>query len=588
MNNEGLNKRSSGKRPKKRKRNCFYGNRHTKKGVADDQNESINASASAKKISCNTSYSENTKDSNFIGYSLIDKMHFFKVLEQCLCCAICHSKISLTSEIVFGLLEKMQVSCESCGILSSVKNSRMVGHEQKAADINHRFVLAMRSIGKGHSDSTTFCGIMDLPRPVTQKAYNKINEKILHASHHVAEASLKKAVEEEKKLAGSSDLTVSGDGTWKTRGHSSRFGAATIIGGEIGKVLDRYVSSSYCKGCESLKAFSSAEDFLQRKAEHEKSCKKNHTGSSGQMEVNAMVFMFKNSEQKHQVRYLKYIGDGDCKTFLTLTNNNPYVSPITKIECVGHVQKRMGSRLRRLKVDFRGKKLGDKKPLSGKGRLTDVLIDQITTYYGNAIRKHSDNVKSMQRAIWAIWYHKRSSDDEPLHELCPDGENSWCRYRKAVAAGTQNTYKHKKSVPPAVMDCIKPIFKDLSHPDLLERCIGGRTQNTNESLNALIWKYCPKTSNSAKTIVDIAVNMAVAHFNDGKSATLRIMEHLGLIPGHNSVAFSVMADKARIKYAEKRALSYSLEARIANRQSKKKEHEINIIKEGLIYAPGSF
>lgn len=588
MDDEVVNKRSSGQRPKKRKRNCFYGNQHKPVSCEVDDandNESINLSASARKLSSNPN---TRKDSDFSGYTIIDKTILFTALEQWLCCYICHSKISLSSETVCGLLEKMEISCDSCGTLCTVRNSRMVGKQQKASDINRRFTFAMRSIGKGYAECSAFCGVMDMPHPVSQTTYNKINEIICDATHHVAEASMKRAVDEEKKLVGSSDITVSGDGTWKTRGHSSRFGVSTIIGGETGKALDRYVASSYCKGCESLKAFSSTEDFLERKTEHEKTCNKNHSGSSGQMEVSAMINMFSKSEEKYQVRYLNYVGDGDCKTFLALNTNNPYSSPITKIECVGHIQKRMGSRLRKLKNNFRGKKLSDKKPLSGKGRLTDVLIDQITTYYGNAIRKHSDNVKDMQRAIWAIWHHKRSNDDEKLHELCPDGKNSWCAYQKAVADGTQSAYKHKKSVPPAVMDCIKPIFKDLSHPDLLKRCLGGRTQNTNESLNAMIWKYCPKTSNSAKTIVDIAANMAVTHFNDGKQGTLSIMEQLKLTPGQKAVAFTVAADEARIKFAEKRALSYSLEARIAKRQSKKKEDERNMIKEGLVYAPGTF
>jgi hypothetical protein len=66
------------------------------------------------------------------------------------------------------------------------------------------------------------------------------------------------------------------------------------------------------------------------------------------------------------------------------------------------------------------------------------------------------------------------------------------------------------------------------------------------------------------------------------------MEQLKLTPGQKAVAFTVAADEARIKFAEKRALSYSLEARIAKRQSKKKEDERNMIKEGLVYAPGTF
>ena len=327
---------------------------------------------------------------------------------------------------------------------------------------------------------------------------------------------------------------------------------------------------------------------IEWKKQHEESCTKNHAGSAAQMEVNGIIDMYSRSEAKYGVRYVKYIGDGDCKTFLAITNHNPYDVKVSKIECVGHVQKRMGTRLRKLKSEFKGRKLNDKKPLGGKGRLTDVIIDQLTTYYGNAIRKHSDNYRDMQRAIWSIWYHKRSNDNEPMHDFCPDGPNSWCAYKKAVYNGTHKNFKHKISIPVAVMDAIKPIFKDLSHPDLLKRCIGGHTQNVNESLNALIWTFCPKTSNSARKIIEIAVNLAVTNFNDGKKSILNVMEELGLVTGENSVLFTKNADRERIIFADKRALSNTLEARIAKRREKKQNDECLKDKEGLVYSSGAF
>ncbi|GFU38417.1 transmembrane and TPR repeat-containing protein 1 [Trichonephila clavipes] len=39
----------------------------------------------------------------------------------------------------------------------------------------------------------------------------------------------------------------------------------------------------------------------------------------------------------------------------------------------------------------RGKKLSDGKNISGKNRLTDKLIDTITTYYGNTIRQNNSS-----------------------------------------------------------------------------------------------------------------------------------------------------------------------------------------------------
>lgn len=100
-----------------------------------------------------------------------------------------------------------------------------------------------------------------------------------------------------------------------------------------------------------------------------------------------------------------------------------------KKECVGHVQKRMGTQLRKMKQSLKGKKLNDGKPLSGRNRLTDSVINTLTIYYGNAIRSNSSSVDEMRKAIWAIWYHKGSSNEKPVHNFCPKTAESWCPYQ---------------------------------------------------------------------------------------------------------------------------------------------------------------
>ncbi|GFW04634.1 uncharacterized protein TNCV_4484871 [Trichonephila clavipes] len=86
---------------------------------------------------------------------------------------------------------------------------------------------------------------------------------------------------------------------------------------------------------------------------------------------------------------------------------------VSKIECVGHVQ-RMGTRLRKLKQ--MSSKLSDGKSI-GERRLTDRMIDLITTYYGNAIRQNKTCLSDMRKAVWAVYFHIRSSNEEPLHSF---------------------------------------------------------------------------------------------------------------------------------------------------------------------------
>lgn len=54
----------------------------------------------------------------------------------------------------------------------------------------------------------------------------------------------------------------------------------------------------------------------------------------------------------------------------------------------------------------RGKKLHDEKTISGEGRLADDIINKLTIYYVNVIRKHLDSVKDRQCTELAIYYRR--------------------------------------------------------------------------------------------------------------------------------------------------------------------------------------
>ncbi len=107
-----------------------------------------------------------------------------------------------------------------------------------------------------------------------------------------------------------------------------------------------------------------------------------------------MQIIFHCSPILYEVRYEQYIGDGDCKTLNSILQLEPYGKTflVSKIECIGHIQKRIGSRLRRRKQEMKGKKLSDGKTLSGKGRLTDELLNKLTIYYCNTFRIGSPDV----------------------------------------------------------------------------------------------------------------------------------------------------------------------------------------------------
>ncbi|GFV25969.1 uncharacterized protein TNCV_2693351 [Trichonephila clavipes] len=105
----------------------------------------------------------------------------------------------------------------------------------------------------GSCSNDNFLWCHGLSSSVAEKSYNNIINKLQLCSKEVAEASMQSAALEEVTLTNSSDIIISGDGTWKTRGFSSRVGVCAVIGDKTGKCIDAEVMSSSCKGYDSWK-----------------------------------------------------------------------------------------------------------------------------------------------------------------------------------------------------------------------------------------------------------------------------------------------------------------------------------------------
>ena len=88
-----------------------------------------------------------------------------------------------------------------------------------------------------------------------------------------------------------------------------------------------------------------------------------------------------------------------------------------KLECVGHVQKRLETRLWQLRQDFKGKKFDDGKGLAGRSRLTDKCINSLQNYYSMAIR-NADSLYAMKRIDWAVSFHCSHISNEHLPSKC--------------------------------------------------------------------------------------------------------------------------------------------------------------------------
>ena len=231
------------------------------------------------------------------------------------------------------------------------------------------------------------------------------------------------------------------------------------------------------KTCTVCKKWGKRAEYAAWRSTHE--CIANFQGSSPAMECEGALTMWRRSESSHNLRYTGIISDGDSKTFSLFAEKKPYAVPITKLERVGHVQKRLGTGLRKLKKE---KKLG------GRGRLTDNLIDAMQTYYGKAIRSNKGNVKAMQKAIWAILYHQSATNNKTRHKYCPPGPTSWCKYKCGEPCGSKNI------LPMDVVQEIKRLFARLAYKKLLDKCLHGYTKNQNVAATRRSGASAPRPS----------------------------------------------------------------------------------------------
>ena len=103
------------------------------------------------------------------------------------------------------------------------------------------------------------------------------------------------------------------------------------------------------------------------------------------MEAAGVIEMFQRSIEKNNLRHHKYLGDGGTSSFKAVVDSKLYEKyniTSTKLECVGHVQKRLGTRLQNKVQEYKGTST----PIGGRGQLNEKTINSMQNFYGLAIR----------------------------------------------------------------------------------------------------------------------------------------------------------------------------------------------------------
>lgn len=154
----------------------------------------------------------------------------------------------------------------------------------------------------------------------------------------------------------------------------------------------------------------------------------------------------------------------------------------------------------------------------------------------------------MKDTVWSTFYHVASSNQGPTHDLCSD---TWCKYKQASLNGEDYDHDDHFHLDEALMGVIKPTFVDLLDPNLLSKCLHGKTQNINECLNNVIWTRIPKQTFVTLSTLKLGVADAIGCFNDGNIFCCRTLKELGVKPGDFCLKAMQQLDKRRIRDAER-------------------------------------
>ena len=243
------------------------------------------------------------------------------------------------------------------------------------------------------------------------------------------------------------------------------------------------------------------------------------------------------SVAQHGLRYRTMLSDGDSVVFAAVTELQPYgaTRPVKKVECINHVHKHMGTALRKQAQECQ---------LGGGGgggawsrEVTADKCRKLQNYFCGATLGNKGKPKKMEDAIWASLFHCTSTDADPHHGHCPDGENSWCFYKKAQALGEQpgpHADNLTTDLSREVAQQLLPLYWWMSCNTILSKVLHGNSKQR-----------------VLEQQTDSAVATAVCKFNWGNLFLAELMDN------HATAAFTInileAKDIARLKQADKAA-----------------------------------
>lgn len=303
--------------------------------------------------------------------------------------------IKLISEIrQYGLASVLMAECQGCLRKFEFDTSPKLNNNCRRYDVNVRAVWGSIVTGNGAAHMNEFLGTMDSPG-LTQSTFTSIEEQIGEWWRTVLETEMLTAGAAERQIAIDKghffrevpSITVITDGGWCKRTHKHSYnalgGVAIIIGKETGKLLHIGVRNKYCYICNRAES--------QHITPKEHTCFRNWNDSSQAMEADIIIEGFKQAEDKHGLRYMTVIGDGDSSVYAKIRQEVPGWGPhVKKLECANHVCKCLRSNLEKV--------VSENPQYKGKHHLSKSARIRIVSAVRCSIRMRSAEAKENRSA----------------------------------------------------------------------------------------------------------------------------------------------------------------------------------------------
>ena len=177
------------------------------------------------------------------------------------------------------------------------------------------------------------------------------------------------------------------------------------------------------------------------------------------------------------LRYTNYIGDGDSSAFNTIKKLKPYCDTIIrKPECVGHVQKGLGTSCHKLRMTWTGKKMIQWERHHGTSRVQVTKLIKLSILYkyycGMAMGNNVGGLYGIKNSVAAtLLYNCEIANKKERQQFCSCLRTSLCMWWSNKLIPGQNKYKKKLSFSLAIKSLLMPIFRDLLKETLLHKCV---------------------------------------------------------------------------------------------------------------------